>query len=46
VLPSTFLYGGAISELVMRNPSNKKLQIINHLSDSRQRVVANVPGRC
>jgi hypothetical protein len=38
------LDGGGSSELVMREPKNGQLQVVNRPSDNRERAVANVLG--
>ncbi|MBV9468530.1 MAG: phosphodiester glycosidase family protein, partial [Abitibacteriaceae bacterium] len=38
------LDGGGSTEMVLRNPENGQLQVLNHPSDGRERAVANVLG--
>ena len=38
------LDGGGSTELVLRNPQDGTLQVLNHPSDGRERAVANVLG--
>jgi exopolysaccharide biosynthesis protein len=38
------LDGGGSSVLAIRDPKTRKMQIVNHPSDGRERSVANVVG--